>query len=183
MQAVLAAAEQVFADQGLHGASMAQIAEKAGVAVGTLYNHFEDRESLVDALLNQRRRELLLRLDDAHALLGKETFKKQLDGFLRALFDHFEEHRAFLRTVFLSEHGAWNTSSDLLRALYDRIEDLLKVGRREKVLKADPSHSHAVVLLGSVRAMLVREKYGAPPIDSQAAVALLAESFLDGAGR
>jgi AcrR family transcriptional regulator len=162
---------------------MAQIAEGAGVAVGTLYNHFKDRESLLEALLNQRRGELLQRLDDAHVRLAKEPFKKQLDGFLRTLLDHFEAHRALLRIVFLSEHGAWNTSSDLPRALYQRIEELLKLGRREKVLKADPCHSHAVVLLGSVRAMLVREKYGAPPIDSDAAVVVLAELFLDGAGR
>jgi AcrR family transcriptional regulator len=41
-RAILAAAEEVFATDGLQ-ARMERIAEQAGVAVGTLYNHFEDR--------------------------------------------------------------------------------------------------------------------------------------------
>src|SRR3954453_22677342 len=77
-QAMLAAAEQVFAEQGLHGASMQQIAERAGVAVGTLYNHFKDREALLDALRAQRRLELLGRIDRGHAELQKEPFRVQL---------------------------------------------------------------------------------------------------------
>ncbi len=40
LQAVLSAAEEVFADAGLHAAHMGEIAERAGVSVGTLYNHF-----------------------------------------------------------------------------------------------------------------------------------------------
>ena len=68
-RAVLEAAEQVFAEDGLHGASMSRIAERAGVAVGTLYNHFKDREALFNALLDQRRAELLDELDRARAAL------------------------------------------------------------------------------------------------------------------
>src|SRR3569832_253067 len=51
IETVLAAAEQVFADQGLHAAHMGEIASRAGVSVGTLYNHFKDREALLAGLL------------------------------------------------------------------------------------------------------------------------------------
>src|SRR5439155_24611613 len=62
-RAMMAAAEQVFAARGLSGASMNEIAARAGVAVGTLYNHFQDREALLEALLDARRAELKDRLD------------------------------------------------------------------------------------------------------------------------
>src|SRR5437762_301239 len=65
IETVLAAAEQVFADQGLHAAHMGDIATRAGVSVGTLYNHFKDREALLAGLLEARRAEMLSQLDEA----------------------------------------------------------------------------------------------------------------------
>src|SRR3954462_12552815 len=85
-QAVLAAAEQIFAEEGIHGASMNQIAERAGVAVGTLYNHFKDKETLLSALLAQRKLDLLERMDTSRAALAGQPFQVQLEAFLRALF-------------------------------------------------------------------------------------------------
>jgi AcrR family transcriptional regulator len=180
-EAVLGAAEQLFAQQGLHGASMAQIAERAGVAVGTLYNHFKDRETLLVALLDQRHGELLGRLDEALAQTSREPFARQLRGFLGILFEYFEEHRAFLLIVF--EHGAWKKCQETPRALHDRIESLLRRGHREKVLRPDQHQSFAVVLLGAVRATFLREKYGAEPLPASEAVEAVADFFLRGASK
>ena len=66
-QAILAAAEEVFANKGLHAAHMGEIAALAGVAVGTLYNHFADRDALLAGLLEDRRAEMLARIDEALA--------------------------------------------------------------------------------------------------------------------
>jgi len=182
-RAVLEAAEQVFAEDGQHGASMAKIAERAGVAVGTLYNHFKDREALFDVLIDQRRAEVLEKVDKARAELSREPFRKQLDGFLDALFGHLEEHRAFLRIVLSSEYGGSHKCEEMPRALYQRIEALLKVGHREKVLRPDPHHHFGVMLLGAVRASFLREKYGVPVLGASATVALVSSLFLQGAGR
>src|SRR5437879_6605361 len=62
--AILEAAEQVFADQGLAASHMNDIAALAGVAVGTLYNHFKDRDALLSALLEMRRSGLLAVMDE-----------------------------------------------------------------------------------------------------------------------
>ena len=61
--AILDAAEELFADKGLANAHMNDIASRVGVAVGTLYNHFKDRDALLAALLENRRAELLARID------------------------------------------------------------------------------------------------------------------------
>jgi AcrR family transcriptional regulator len=180
-QAVLGAAEELFAHHGLHGASMAQIAERAGVAVGTLYNHFKDRETLLEALLDQRRSELLHRLDQTLARTSREAFGEQLRAFLQTLFAYYEEHRAFLLIVF--EHGAWKKCNETPRALHQRIEALLKRGHREKVLRPDVHQSFAVVLLGAVRATFLREKFGAAPLTTSDAVDAIADFFLRGAAK
>ena len=63
--AILEAAEEAFARDGVQAARMETIAKAAGVAVGTLYNHFEDRTALLDALMRARRADLIRRLDEA----------------------------------------------------------------------------------------------------------------------
>jgi TetR/AcrR family transcriptional regulator len=50
-QEILDAAMVLFAEKGFHSVSMHQIAEKAGFAVGTLYNFFTSKEELYSALM------------------------------------------------------------------------------------------------------------------------------------
>jgi AcrR family transcriptional regulator len=50
-QRLLAAASEAFADAGI-GAPIEFIAARAGVSIGTLYNHFRDRDHLIDAVLD-----------------------------------------------------------------------------------------------------------------------------------
>lgn len=52
-QRVLDAAQQVFAEQELR-ASLDDVAERAGVGVGTVYRCFPDKEALVEALFEDR---------------------------------------------------------------------------------------------------------------------------------
>src|SRR3954471_24804261 len=61
--AILDAAEETFAQKGLASATMNDIAAAAGVAVGTLYNHFKDRDALLATLLQDRRAGLLDAMD------------------------------------------------------------------------------------------------------------------------
>lgn len=48
---VIDAALQQFATHGYHGASMRQIAEAAGIAVGGIYNHFRSKEEILIAVI------------------------------------------------------------------------------------------------------------------------------------
>src|SRR3954470_22243281 len=52
-QRIMAAAGQLFAEVGL-AASLDAVAERAGVGVGTVYRRFPDKESLIDALFEER---------------------------------------------------------------------------------------------------------------------------------
>jgi AcrR family transcriptional regulator len=52
---ILAAARELFAERGLD-ASMPELAERAGVGVGTLYRAFPDKDHLLGAILAERMR-------------------------------------------------------------------------------------------------------------------------------
>lgn len=44
---ILRAAENLLAEEGFHGISMQKIAQLAGVAAGTIYRHFDDKDHLL----------------------------------------------------------------------------------------------------------------------------------------
>src|SRR5262249_22687500 len=96
---ILEAAEQVFAELG-PAAGMDAIATRAGVAVGTLYNHFRDRDALVDALFEARAVALVARVrDEIDASTGVE-FRPRLLRVLEAVMASTSPNPRF-RQVFL----------------------------------------------------------------------------------
>ncbi|OGO26623.1 MAG: hypothetical protein A2136_09075 [Chloroflexi bacterium RBG_16_54_11] len=48
--AILQAAHDLFLKQGYHGTSMRQVASQAGIALGGLYNHFNSKEAVFEAV-------------------------------------------------------------------------------------------------------------------------------------
>ena len=54
-EAILAAAERIILRDGFQPARMADIAEATGVSVGTLYNYFDSKEAVFNALLEHHR--------------------------------------------------------------------------------------------------------------------------------
>jgi TetR/AcrR family fatty acid metabolism transcriptional regulator len=61
-EAILAAAERVFCKSGFYATRMADIAREAGVAVGTLYNYFDSRDTILSDLLSLRHKEFHARV-------------------------------------------------------------------------------------------------------------------------
>jgi AcrR family transcriptional regulator len=178
-QEILTAAEAVFIEQGLAGASMSQIAERAGVAVGTLYNRFKDREALLQELLAQRRAELLAELDLTVRQLVELDLRQRLTGVVHTFLLQCEQHRPFLRLVFASEWAHGHSKELMLRALRERMAAVLAPSR--SALREDPEGSFPVLLISLVRGMLERDRYGLPVLDAETAASQIAEFFLKGA--
>ncbi len=50
-EAILEAAYHLFSEQGYHGTSMRDIAARAGITAGSIYNHFTDKEQIIQAVI------------------------------------------------------------------------------------------------------------------------------------
>lgn len=175
---ILDAAEQLIAAKGLHDTSLAQIARQAGIAVGTIYNYFTDRDALVRALFESRRATLRPKLQAAIVAGSELPFEPRLRAFMRALFEAFESYRAYVKVAFAAEHLKPSGSHlDLIAA----IDEIVAVGVAEGAIERPNAELLSIVLAGAVRTVLVRRSatgasFGA---DSDGLVTLL----LDGARR
>jgi AcrR family transcriptional regulator len=180
--AILAAAEQAFAADGPK-ARMESIAERAGIAVGTLYNHFEDREALWKALGRSRREALLARVDAALAASRARPFREALGAFVDALVAHWAEHRAFL-TVLVQTEPALPAGKERSTAqeIAARAGVLVRRGVEEGALRPDGADLYATFLVGMLRNVLLVD--AAPGALGAAALReRVVEFFLRGAGR
>jgi AcrR family transcriptional regulator len=98
---VIAAAEEVFAEHGLE-AGVEEIAQRAGVGVGTLYRRFPTKDALIAELV----RELLTRvLDEAHAAREAPS-GTGLELFLYATAEAQARHRGCLARLWDDEPTA-----------------------------------------------------------------------------
>ncbi len=97
---VLAAARRLFADRGVHGVTMSEVAREAGVAKGTVFHRFGDRAGLALALLDEHERALQERILRGPPPLGPGAPpRERLRAFLAALAELTVEHRELLLEV------------------------------------------------------------------------------------
>ncbi len=181
-RAILAAAEEVFASEGLQ-ARMERIAEEAGVAVGTLYNHFEDRAALVRSLVRSRREDLLTRVDAAVQAAERGTIEQQLVAFFTAVEEHARAHGRLLSVLMQAGEGPAQARppKTLLEELARRASAIVDRGVASGELREDRARVFAPALVGIARVVLVRVlEGGSGPGDT---VAAIVELFLRGAAR
>ena len=188
--AILDAAEDVFGQRGFHGARIQDIAARARMAVGTIYNHFGQKEDVLRALLEERTDDLLRALTP---IVGDPTvFAAKLSVLLARMVDYIELHRGFFALAF--EHGLLGNTSGAARvtlggkpvrridrfraALRKLVEEGISAGALEPV---DPDLL-ARFLGSAIRTLTIHtlENPGAPRVETVQTVISL---FLNGARR
>jgi AcrR family transcriptional regulator len=190
VQAILAAAEEVFADAGFHAAKMGDIAAKAGVSVGTLYNHFEDREALLGGLLANKSAELIGRIDRAIEEGAGRPLRARLRGILGAFLAHCEEHRRFVHLALQRELGryqqtypqAWAKKTDTIQAVMERVDGEMRRGVKERALRPEMADLAATFFIGMMRALIMRDVLFGKGRGMEAELDSLLDMFFDGAG-
>jgi AcrR family transcriptional regulator len=160
-EAILTAAADVFGRLGYTTAKIADIAETAGVATGTVYNYFDNKEAVFAAIVERGRRELVSRLEASAA--GRRGLAR-LSEVLATLFVTLEEQAAMF-AVYVeatglpytgvpdSDPGVEEGRTAMMSVLEDAIVDAIE----QKDLRDDiPVADLATALAGSMNALLAR---------------------------
>ncbi len=159
---LLEAAERAIVEDGVENASLLSIAKRAGVAVGTIYNYFHDRQELFHELFMKRKTELLSQIDGEMKGWARQSFEEQLTSFATLLLSHWDARREFMRVVLASEPLRLQMMCDKsgrLRAISTevqaRLERVMRTGVREKRLREEDVPLLATVFMSILRGILL----------------------------
>ena len=175
MAALLDAAEDVLAAQGPEATTMAAIAKRAKVAVGTLYNYFPDRDALFSTLFKHRREELLPGVVAAARAAQRLPFERRLRAFITAVMELFDQRRKFFAVVAAIDQKLLKiktTKPPTMSAVTDGLVDI--------VLAVSPAHADAQarMVVGAMKALVLWRLERGEPLAMDAD--LLANTFLQG---
>jgi AcrR family transcriptional regulator len=176
---ILAAAERIFSRDGLTTARMDAIAKEAGVAVGTLYNHFTDREELIRSLNESHRKQLLERVDQevAKASPGAE----EIEAVVRTVLEHLELHAPFQRILMESEQYGISGIKSLMEELYERTQSVMKRIIKRGELRLDDAEHWPTLLFGMVRGVMIRRMKHGVALDPAHVAKVVSRAFYEGA--
>jgi TetR/AcrR family fatty acid metabolism transcriptional regulator len=125
------AAVRVFSREGFHHARMKAIAEEAGVAVGTIYNYFQDKDDLLVSVFEEGIR---VRLDFLEEL-GRTSLpiRDQIQHLLESHFAQIREQQELAELILFERFHRGSRLRDRIHALQKQIIDQITVFIQEGV--------------------------------------------------
>jgi len=138
-QRILDAAIRVFADQGFHQSTISQIARAAGVADGTIYLYFKNKDDIMAHFFSNKTRQVFARfrevVDEAQGA----------DEKLRCLIQHhleeFQRDR-YMAVVYQAETRRMSRMCEaqireMSKLYHDLVSEILEQGQQEGRIRKD----------------------------------------------
>ncbi len=162
--------------RGIGDTTIAAIAERAGVAVGTLYNYFPDRDAIFTSLFEMRREELVPRIEAAAREAQRLPFERRLRAYLAAVLGLFEERRKFLHVALDQQASRLRAKkTPMMTAMVQALADIVRA------VAPETAAAHAQMIQGAMKGLIHwRLEHGGSFVDD---ADLLADTFLKGIGK
>jgi TetR/AcrR family transcriptional regulator, fatty acid metabolism regulator protein len=139
-KAILEAAVKIFAQRGYHKAKISSVAEQAGIATGSIYLYFDNKEAILLTILDR----LWIELTDSLQKIVKQTDidpLKKLDLVIDKFFSNFITNPS-LATVFVNEqqHLMKSRRGNIAKHyddFFNLAEEIIREGVQKKVFNPD----------------------------------------------
>jgi TetR/AcrR family transcriptional regulator, fatty acid metabolism regulator protein len=136
---ILEAAVTVFAKSGFHESTISQIARAAGVADGTIYLYFKNKDDILVHFFNYKTRQVFARfreeVDQAQTAIDK------LRNLIRRHLDEFQKDR-FMAVLYQAETHRINRLAEeqiheMHKMYLDLIAEIVEQGQVEGAIRRD----------------------------------------------
>lgn len=167
---IMRAALELIAEQGFHGAPMSRVAEKAGVAAGTIYRYFNSKEVLINELYHEVEISIMENIQRGHP--AEAAPRERFVGLSTALLKYMianPVHFRYLEQYHNSPYGATLRRSKILKQRGDHnvFVELFEQGIAEGVLKDLPLFVHFALAFGPLIALARDHILGLALLDEQ----------------
>lgn len=184
-RAILGAARRLLVSRGFQDLVLDDVAREAGVAKGTLFLHYKDKEQLFEAAFADLVEGLGLELE-ALPRAGV-TGKDLLLATARVILAHFDHSRDFLSQFATGRFPGCGDRScgrlmDKMRANIDRVEALLRAAAKDGGRSVPDLRFTAMVFVGLCRTATMRKVVDKHERKLEKDAEAVVGFFLDGSG-
>lgn len=156
--AMLDATAQVLISDGYEAVSTNRIAEVAGVSIGSLYEYFPNKQSLVASVLSRALRDIVDEVTTGlrTALALADQPRSGIDYWMRAMTAALQKRGDLLRVALREVPFLWSIRE--IRQLSETLQHIAQEGRRksERVLHFDDPQASTYLLMSMTWAAILQ---------------------------
>jgi len=138
-QAIIEAAVRVIAQQGYHNAQVSKIAKEAGVADGTIYVYFENKDDVLISVFNEKMGQFIAAINQQMQSLP--SVKEKLHCLISMHFGNMAKNKdyAVVTQIELRQSNpvVQEGIGQVLKKYFDLIDNLIEEGKREGLFSAE----------------------------------------------
>ena len=138
-QRILDAAISVFAEQGFFQSTIAQIAKEAGVADGTIYLYFKNKDDILVQFYQYKTRQIFERFREA--VDKPASAEEKLRCLIRVHLQEFQKDRNMAIVYQAETHQNRTLGNELIKEMSkmyrDLISEVVELGQEEGTIRRD----------------------------------------------
>ncbi len=173
----------LFATRNYHEVRMEEVAEKTGLAKGTLYNYFNNKEDLYISIITHRLETLLEILKER--IDTRQTPLTNLRRIIVHIYSFMAKYPHFFQIWYREKLNCQRHSHYQVQQLYQEIKDLLSIalnrGVEEGVLREHTTLFVSDIIMGMIDAAVLRSM-NLPPGNRRDERIRVFEFFLEALG-
>lgn len=128
------AATELFAEKGFNNTSMLEIARKVGVAEGTVYEYFHNKENLLISIPNKK-------LSELYDTVSGDSPEQRIKNIIATIFQFYANEKNYatilvlmlrINTKFYKSEG-----SRIIENIFGIMEEVIIKGQKQQIFKSD----------------------------------------------
>jgi TetR/AcrR family transcriptional regulator, fatty acid metabolism regulator protein len=184
-QSIQEAVIRVICREGLNSVTMERVAQEVGIAKGTVYLHYRDKQELLDAVKESALTPVMRKVDDI--LRGEGTPDRKLRAYAIEYLTYFDEHRDLFRVLIYEREvtrvQGSRFQSERYRHLIQETAKVISEGVRSGAFRHVDAHNVAAMFIESMFALMNQRLRSDKPAPVDDDAGLIADVFIHGLER
>ena len=181
-QGIQQAVVQLMCREGLESVTMDRVAQEAGIAKGTVYLHYRDKQELLDEVKESALAPMIAKIDDVFA--SDLPPDRKLANYALRYLAYFDERRDLFRILLYERevvrvHGS-RYQGDRYRHLVDQTTRAIREGIRKGIFRDINARSVAAMFVDANVAIMNQRLLNEKPAPVEEDAKLISELFLRG---
>jgi AcrR family transcriptional regulator len=181
-QSIQDAVVRLICREGLASVTMERVAQEVGIAKGTVYLHYRDKQALLDEVKESALTPLMTAIEEIFR--GEGAPDRKLRACSLRYLSYFDQHRDLFR-ILLYEREVTRVQgsryqTDRYRRLVQETARVIREGIRSGVFRNVESHNVAAMFIEATIALVNQRLLTEKPAPVEHDAALIADVFIHG---